>query len=488
MYRFRQRFYNKIKNSTYCSSLKSEISHSNRIYGVYMIVNIYTWNCYIGCGDIWSRWHSHISALNKGNKKGLWQEEYNKYGLDAFEFLIIGEYSIHQMSSVEKFLITFLDTYNNGYNLDKGNTGAWKKHEYRIVRGQKQRQKYRYKLINPESQVIVTSVYLDVLQEYLFLLQNNQITEQDAVDKIKKISQKRKNYKIKKDISIDNIIDDLVDGLNNKEIRQKYNISKVKMQEIMKEKNITWHQLKKKADFKKIKQYDEKYNIKKQLLKIDKTILYHQIGCYYKKSIFEYCKQNDIKTYLMHSKSGVRFLYFYDSRQTWIYQNKYFNINKQNKNLFLLKKMICDIDKDLWIITDEEKYQKTINKARYLLETSKTHRKKNDIQSYQKKALKVFRQMFNTDKKKIKVYQKPSKTGITYVKFDRANKAWLYRYQGKVILRKNIKQLQQFIQQKEYPWIIEDEDLFKKVEKEVQIFYQDLKKPIEKRTTKYQFI
>lgn len=260
------------------------------------------------------------------------------------------------------------------------------------------------------------------------------------------------------------------------------------MQKIMKEKNITWHQLKKKADFKKIKQYDEKYNIKKQLLKIDKTILYHQIGCYYKKSIFEYCKQNDIKTYSMHSKSGVRFLYFHDSRQTWVYQNKYFNIKKQNKNLFLLKKMICDIDKDFWIITDEEKYQETINKARYLLKTSKIHRKKNDTQPYQKKALKVFRQMFNTDKKKIKIYQKPSKTGITYVKFDRANKAWSYRYQGKVILRKNIKQLQQFIQQKEYPWIIEDEDLFKKVEKEVQIFYQDLKKPIEKRTTKYQFI
>ena len=453
-----------------------------------MIVNIYTWNCYIGCGDIWSRWHNHISALNKGNKKGLWQEEYNEYGLDAFEFLIIGEYSIHQMSSVEKFLIAFLDTYNNGYNLDKGNTGAWKKHEYRITRGQMQHQKRRYKLINPESQVIVTSVYLDVLQEYLFLLQNNQITEQDAVNKIRKISQKRKNYKIKKDISIDDIIDDLVDGLNNKEIRQKYNISKVKIQKIMKEKNITWHQLKKEADFKKIKQYDEKYNIKKQLLKIDKTTLYHQIGCYYKKSIFEYCKQNDIKTYLTHSKLGVRFLYFHNSHQTWIYQNKYFNIRKQNKNLFLLRKMICDIDKDLWIITDEKKYQETINKARYLLKNSKIHRKKNDIQPYQKKALKIFRQMFNTDKKKTKVHQKPSKTGITYVRFDRANKAWSYRYQGKVILRKNIKQLQQFIQQKEYPWIIEDEDLFKKVKKEVQVFYQDLKKPIEKRTTKYQFI
>ena len=164
-----------------------------------MIVNIHTWNCYIGCGDIWSRWHNHISELNKGNKKGLWQEEYNKYGLDAFELLIIGEYSIYQMSSVEKFLIAFLDTYNNGYNLDKGNTGAWKKHEYRIIRGgQKQRQKYRYKLINPESQVIVTSVYLDVLQEYLFLLQNNQITEQDAVDKIKKYLKKEKIIKLKK--------------------------------------------------------------------------------------------------------------------------------------------------------------------------------------------------------------------------------------------------------------------------------------------------
>lgn len=72
------------------------------------------------------RWHKHKSLLinNKHHSKNL-QEDFNKYGMDNFEFIILDEFTFSNkellkkvLLDMEKFYINLWDTENDmkGYN------------------------------------------------------------------------------------------------------------------------------------------------------------------------------------------------------------------------------------------------------------------------------------------------------------------------------------------------------------------------------------
>lgn len=102
-----------------------------------------------------------------------------------------------------------------------------------------------------------------------------------------------------------------------------------------------------------------------------------------------------------------------------------------------------------------------------------------------KRALKAFRKMFFTPKKK----KHKSSTGITGLSFSKGDNAWIFQKKEDKykIKRKKLQDLQNEVQ-KHYKWIIEDEILFQKVKKEVDIYQKERKKPFLERKKDFQFI
>ena len=93
--------------------------------GIYMIKNNINGKVYIGQSkNIDIRWTKHKTELNANrhaNKhlQGAW----NKYGCDAFSFLILEECPDCELNKKEQYYIEFYNSFNTGYNLDKGGNG-----------------------------------------------------------------------------------------------------------------------------------------------------------------------------------------------------------------------------------------------------------------------------------------------------------------------------------------------------------------------------
>lgn len=90
-----------------------------------MIKNNINEKVYIGQSkDINIRWTKHKTELNANRhaNKHL-QGSWNKYGSDAFSFLILEECLESELNEKEKYYINFYDSFNKGYNLDKGGNG-----------------------------------------------------------------------------------------------------------------------------------------------------------------------------------------------------------------------------------------------------------------------------------------------------------------------------------------------------------------------------
>ena len=92
------------------------------ITGVYKIVNKITNKIYVGSAtDIKKRWRDHKWHLNhnKHHNSHL-QLSWNRYGADAFEFLLILECSVDKLLIIEKEYIDKYNCFNNkfGYNIN----------------------------------------------------------------------------------------------------------------------------------------------------------------------------------------------------------------------------------------------------------------------------------------------------------------------------------------------------------------------------------
>ena len=104
--------YNKIKYKGYIYCIRNKINNKKYIGKT-------SWN-------INKRFGKHISSLkyNKHYSKNL-QEDFNKYGIDNFEFFILDEFTFYNekllkkvLFDMERFYIDLWDTENdiNGYN------------------------------------------------------------------------------------------------------------------------------------------------------------------------------------------------------------------------------------------------------------------------------------------------------------------------------------------------------------------------------------
>lgn len=98
----------------------------NDICGIYLITNKINDKKYVGQSSrINFRWTHHIVDLrnNCHHNKHL-QASWNKYGADNFEFSIIEKCTEDELNQREIYWINYYDSFNNGYNLDQGGSGA----------------------------------------------------------------------------------------------------------------------------------------------------------------------------------------------------------------------------------------------------------------------------------------------------------------------------------------------------------------------------
>ena len=115
------------------------------IYGIRNLINgkIYVGKTGMNFGD---RWDSHRSLLNNGKHDNPHlQRAWDKYGQDNFEFIVIEDCSIDELSDREKYYIkkykdvgfayNIHDGGDEGYNLGKHLSDETKRKRYDILRG-----------------------------------------------------------------------------------------------------------------------------------------------------------------------------------------------------------------------------------------------------------------------------------------------------------------------------------------------------------------
>lgn len=90
--------------------------------GVYKITNKINNKCYIGIStNIEHRWEQHKNPYNWDRESSkLLYKAFQKYGLENFNFDIIEQCEISQLSQKEEFYISFYNSYKNGYNMTAG--------------------------------------------------------------------------------------------------------------------------------------------------------------------------------------------------------------------------------------------------------------------------------------------------------------------------------------------------------------------------------
>lgn len=99
-----------------------------KIIGIYCIINIINHKRYIGASkNVKSRMEHHRVILKSGNGVNWYlQKEYDQFGKDKFEYIILEECAKENLYSRELYFINYYQTNNTnyGYNLSTKNIGA----------------------------------------------------------------------------------------------------------------------------------------------------------------------------------------------------------------------------------------------------------------------------------------------------------------------------------------------------------------------------
>lgn len=98
------------------------------LHGIYVIANQTTQKVYVGqscgAGGIRGRWRQHLSSLRRGRHSNLkLQRAWNKYGENAFVFLVIETVDVVDQSMLDELEVKHIKAYNsfvNGYNMTTG--------------------------------------------------------------------------------------------------------------------------------------------------------------------------------------------------------------------------------------------------------------------------------------------------------------------------------------------------------------------------------
>ena len=79
--------------------------------------------CYIGqARDIKERWREHLKhglGIDTPAGNRLYRDM-NKYGIESFTFELLEECSINELNEKEKYYIELYNSYDAGYNNNKG--------------------------------------------------------------------------------------------------------------------------------------------------------------------------------------------------------------------------------------------------------------------------------------------------------------------------------------------------------------------------------
>lgn len=90
-----------------------------RASGVYKIVNRVREKLYVGSAkNLYQRRHAHLSNLRAGKHHSLkLQNSWNKYGADAFDFIVLELTDASSLMEREQFWINKLSSVEKGYNI-----------------------------------------------------------------------------------------------------------------------------------------------------------------------------------------------------------------------------------------------------------------------------------------------------------------------------------------------------------------------------------
>lgn len=483
------------------------------ICGIYKIQNKINNKVYIGQSvDIEKRWTVHKRLLNQNkHHNNHLQNAWNKYTEKNFIFTIIEECSIDLLNNKEQYWIEVNDSYNNGYNLDKGGSGilGYRKGYYRVIKkGTSFNDKQIYQLVNPDSYPVITSILKDKLYEVTDLLNDEQITEAEAKSIMKKeeYAYRSTNKSIKNPIDkydIDYLIKESSKGLTKREIIQKNKWTEHYMREFLKEKQIKWHQIYQAGEELKIKKYDKKNNIQKLLNKgnnIDDIVI--EIGCS-KTSMALYKKKYNIREpqkpqnyiYRSSTNTGIRYVSLLSTGK-WRYHRTKQNPVSIQRNTYEDLKQVIKEKGYIWIIDDKEQLKKACKKSKKCHEIKnnkkigkkkarKRKKEKHKQKFAKKRALVAFRRLFFIPKK-----EKKSSTGIKQVTFNKGDNSWNFNKPDTkgYIKRQKLSDLYKEIIKQNYDWVIEDVKLLHKVIEEVKIYQKERKKPFFERKTDFYFI
>lgn len=347
-----------------------------QICGIYQIENIINKKKYIGQSyDIHKRWKDHKSLLNRNKHHNHHlQNAWNKYGEKNFTFTIVEQCAPNKKNQKEQYWIKTKNTYNQGYNLDKGGKGVlgYRKGHYRVINKGTDKGHKRYQLVNPESVPIYTTMFKDEILQICTLLNDNEINEQQAIQNMKNMSIGYKYNNKLQQINLSDIVQLLKEGHTKKDIMALYSVGNTTFDNFLLNNNVQWKQLKQQADMEKIKDYDEKCNLQQQIY-LGKTTdeLCKIIHCT-RPNLQLYKKSNNIKRktscnynktlHISHTNTGIRYVSLL-SDGTYQYRRTHENPNNISRvNLFDLEQTVKKRDLK-WIIDDEEKYLQTKQKA-----------------------------------------------------------------------------------------------------------------------------
>lgn len=348
--------------------------------GIYKIENKINNKKYIGQSiNIEKRWkeHQYLLNLNKHHNYHL-QNAWNKYKEESFIFNIIEECDEKILNDKEQHWIEMLDSYNNGYNLDKGGEGTlgYKKGYYRVIKKGQDNENKRYQLLNPQSNPIVTSILVEELNYFCSLLNNDEITEEEVIILMKDetIQYRRNNkkldygYNLLQNLGINYLIMQSKNGYTKKDIMSFLDITQYFFDKFLEENNTSWYDIYDKADILKIKEYDNEKNIQQQLNN-GKTVhnVCKEIGCT-EKNFKNYREKHNIrKSHASYKRrltnTGVRHVSQLSGGE---YQYRRTNQNPNNitrVNFLDLKNVAKERNLE-WIIDDNDKYLATLKKEK----------------------------------------------------------------------------------------------------------------------------
>lgn len=475
--------------------------------GIYEIKNTINNKRYIGQSiNIEKRWQNHKRELKtQKHYNSHLQNSWNKYGESAFVFSIIEKCPKELLDEREQYWININDSYNNGYNLDNGGSGVLKYTEdyYRVIKkGRNRKGAKRYQIVKDAyAKPIVDTIFQNEANKICDMLNNKQITENEAKQYMNAYGKNQPSPSLVqlRNLGLNYLIIQSSKGYTQKDIRRLHNISESSIKKFLKEEQITWKEIFAQGEQLKIQKFDEKNNIQQQLIDgVTNKEIKNKIGCSME-SLKKYKKQHNIRkphVYISNTNTGVQYLTL-TSKGEWQYRKTYQNPNNIYRVHFEDIKQVVMDKGYIWIVHDEEKLQKAIKKSkihREIIKNKKIGKKINKKRKNErhkqknakKRALKAFRKMFPAPKQ-----QKKSPTGISRVKFNKPEICWVFDKPNTkgLIKRQKLSDLEKEVKKQNYKWYIEDEKLLNYVKKEVCLYKEERKKPfLERKDIDFKYI